>query len=393
VANHNNLANSFDDLGTDELAHIFGFLPPEDIMLARLNNKMREAAKKAIVPPTDFEVRNVVTYNAMAAMTTALPNLQQITLVDDDDEHQKYNDGEDPDERMAVQTANWTTREIDIISRFGKLRILRIFDAPLNGRYPFLFNFPLLRSLNMSYCDYLNWDLEMLTGLPLLTEVCCDSNPGLTGNINSLRVLKDILTKVVISDCDCVEGQFMDLADFPRLKTLNLIDTAVTGDIRDIGDNDFSAVIELTLPYGVYGGTGYEFQRISDVSDFMNTIHSVSKQRPTLLENWHGELSGDSPDWYEGEGYDYGYEGFDTPPFHVVFVQAGSRVGYQWKTSSGVPCEVNWLDPEPAKESSDYEKYIVELYQIERRLDIYRGFHQPPTEEEYYHLWEERDEI
>jgi len=49
---------SFDDLSTDELAHILGFLAPKDIMGARLNNKMREAAKKAIVPMTDFQVYN-----------------------------------------------------------------------------------------------------------------------------------------------------------------------------------------------------------------------------------------------------------------------------------------------------------------------------------------------
>ena len=37
---HTNMP-SFDDLSTDELAIIFGFLPPEDIMRARLNTKMR----------------------------------------------------------------------------------------------------------------------------------------------------------------------------------------------------------------------------------------------------------------------------------------------------------------------------------------------------------------
>jgi len=47
-------------------------------MLARVNKQMREAAKKTIVPMTDFQVRK--TYNAMAAMATALPNLQQISL-------------------------------------------------------------------------------------------------------------------------------------------------------------------------------------------------------------------------------------------------------------------------------------------------------------------------
>jgi hypothetical protein len=54
------------------------------------------------------------------------------------------------------------------------------------------------------------------------------------------------------------------------------------------------------------------------------------------------------------------------------------------------PCEVNWLDPEQAKESSDYEKYIEDLRGIEQQVNFYRGFHQPPTDEEYCRLWEER---
>ena len=46
---------------------------------------------------------------------------------------------------------------------------------------------------------------------------------------------------------------------------------------------------------------------------------------------------------------------------------------------------MNWLDPEPDRESSDYEKYIEVLQSIEKhgRADFYKGFHQPPTEEEY----------
>jgi len=53
------------------------------------------------------------------------------------------------------------------------------------------------------------------------------------------------------------------------------------------------------------------------------------------------------------------------------------------------PCEVNWLDPEPDRESSDYAKYIEELQDINSQVGLYRGFHQPPTEEEYYGLLEE----
>jgi len=84
---------------------------------------------KTIVPLTDFTVHDVEKYNAMTEMTTALPNLQQITLgylcshgyfyLHFGLGH-KYVDGEKPVEYRAADTANWTTHEIDIISNFRK---------------------------------------------------------------------------------------------------------------------------------------------------------------------------------------------------------------------------------------------------------------------------------
>ncbi len=65
----------------------------------------------------------------------------------------------------------------------------------------------------------------------MLKELDCIMNSHLTGNINSLRVLKDTLEKVTINSCWNVEGNFIDLADFPHLKELNLRWTAMTGDI------------------------------------------------------------------------------------------------------------------------------------------------------------------
>src|SRR6056300_1450038 len=97
AADNNDLA-SIESLSVDVLANILGFLIPADIMQARLNNKMREAAKITIVPPTyELVVDSVGNCNAMSVMATALPNLQKITLRYIDGEH-KYVDGEDPDE-------------------------------------------------------------------------------------------------------------------------------------------------------------------------------------------------------------------------------------------------------------------------------------------------------
>jgi hypothetical protein len=76
----------------------------------------------------------------------------------------------------------------------------------------------------------------------------------MSGNLSSLRVLKHTLEKVTIVNCRGVEGNFMDLADFPHLKKLDLGNTNVTGDIRNVRESDFLALESLFLPEGVYGG-------------------------------------------------------------------------------------------------------------------------------------------
>jgi hypothetical protein len=212
------------------LANILGFLLIKDIMRSRrINKKSMEAVRNTVVPPTDFLVDTVKKYNVMAVMTRAMPNLQQITICGFGG-RDKWSEGEDPNEHYAVEYADYTPHDTEIISNFRTLRYLTIDDrysGGLNGRYPFLFNsFPLLQKLRIkSGC--VKWDLNMLAGLPLLKELECLGNiNSLTGNINSLRALKDTLKKVEMSNCDLVEGNFMDLADFPHLKELDLDGTA-----------------------------------------------------------------------------------------------------------------------------------------------------------------------
>jgi hypothetical protein len=324
------------ELGTDEVASVLSFLPLRTIMSLRcVNMTWNEAARKTIVPTSAlWDVSNVANYNALRVMASALPNLQQIIIGDLDVEPQrhKYSDGEDPDEWRANRTYDCISHEIEVMSNFSKLRNLGIIaNASLNGRYPFLFNsFPLLERLSINCSNYLKWDLGMLAGLTLLKVLdCCDNELYMTGNISSLRVLKGTLEKVKINNCENVEGNFMDLADFPHLKELFLDNTAVTGDIRDIGDNDFSSLEKLGLPKGVYGGGGYVLQSISDGHDLAAAVYLLHKQRPTLLDNdgmmsWYGRLSKDSPDWYDAV--------WDDVPFDIVLVQAGSRVGYRWES-------------------------------------------------------------
>jgi hypothetical protein len=370
-------------------------------MHARLNRKMREAAKITIVPLTDFVVNSAGKCDAMNVMATALPNLQKITLGDLRDEH-KYIEGEDPDDGLAARTANATAHDIGIIANFTNLRELSIgVFVQLNGRYPCFFNFPHLQTLSISALSfsanaYLKFDLGMLSGLPSLKMFHCEFQDRLTGDLNSLIALKDTLEKVTIVRCrsPLVMGNFMDLADFPHLKELDLSGTAVRGDIRDIGEKDFPSLTVLALPKGVNGGIGHVFQRISDAQNVARIPYLFQKQRPEItLRKWYALLAVDSIDRYESlDEFDEEYA-----PVFIRLVRAGTRVGYRWESGEEYlphPCEVNWLDPEPDRESASYGKYMEELQKIEGQVYsgtqpyYFKGFHQPPTQEEFERILE-----
>eukprot|EP00984_Skeletonema_dohrnii_P038137 scaffold41013_cov250-Skeletonema_dohrnii-CCMP3373.AAC.7 len=396
-----------EDLSIDEVAIIFSFLPHVvDIMRARrVCVAWREAAKKTIVPPSEFEVDSDISYNAMRVMSTALPNLQQLSLHSLNASH-KYSDGEDPE--------RWQARR-----------------APLNGRFHVLFDFPLLQHLYVN-CAFLKWDLNILDGFPLLKElelmhtntgtgislltgnlsslrvlhklemVTLDDNPHLTGNLSSLRVLNGTLEKLFIRNCRSITGNFMDLADFPRLTELDLIGTAVEGSILDIRQDDFSVLKTLSLPSTVQGGVGYKFQHIAEVPNFMQAIHFLLRRTPTLFEKdrllraFGWKLSVDSPDWYDSDWIWHRTSirsKFPFPPFALQFIHVGPRLGWSWCDIDvdAHSCEINWLDPAPSSESSDHEAYIEDLQRIEQRTDkdFYRGYHHPPNEEQYRRLCEE----
>ena len=135
----------------------------------------------------------------------------------------------------------------------------------------------------MTDCIDLKWDLSMLSGCPQLKSFRvftwhCPLKP--TGELNDLRVLRNTLEVLVLSACHEVRGNFMDLADFPRLRWLDLLCTSIVGDIRDIGRDDFLSIeTRFLLPRTVVGGRGYEFQRISDVPSFMESIHPLLKRK------------------------------------------------------------------------------------------------------------------
>ncbi len=49
-------------------------------------------------------------------------------------------------------------------------------------------------------------------------------------------------------------------------------------------------------------------------------------------------------------------------------------------------CEMHWLEPEPDRVSNGYEYYIKGLRVIQGQINVYTGYHRPPTEDEYNEL-------
>ena len=53
-------------------------------------------------------------------------------------------------------------------------------------------------------------------------------------------------------------------------------------------------------------------------------------------------------------------------------------------------CEINWLEPEPDRESTDYEQYTDQLSDVCKEITFYSAFYNPPTEDEYNQMYNRR---
>lgn len=385
---------NFSSLSTDILPNIYRYLPLKEIMRSRrVSKKSADAVKKtseAIVANqyNYFKANSIMNYNALAVMAEAMPGLQQVSLESSKygEEDFKFNDGEDPEE--VARTAEYTTLNIvDVLTsaNFPNLHALYIdSNAPLNGKYPSLFNFSNLEKLTISRCNTIKFGFDMLAGLPSLKEFECVHNKLATGNLKDLSVCKNTLERIeiVCSDDAPIGGNFMDLADFPNLKSLSLRQTKVTGQLRDIGDNDFPVIEVLKLPSTVVGGDRYEIQRVAQAKELINDLLPLRRKRPELFSDryFHWKLSDESEDIADPRDF--------MPDYHnycFSFVQAGSRLGWRWEKKFDYtpdhPFEVHWLDPVPNKKSNDYQAYadVAKSFIPSGTGRFFKGLYEPPS--------------
>jgi len=419
-----------DILSINILPSIFGFLDWKDILHVRVCKKWRDAATETLVSPSyepkvildecgyiippkeddleesfQFNVCSGSSYAALEVLKTALPKLQQIHLSAFEQENEegirkanlflpqselpplaKFMDGEDRNVRANNNSKRrYISYDVIIITNFKYLRNLIIEDAPLNGKYNCIFNLPNLRDLSIFNCNDLIWDLDMLSGLPLLEELHCENNAGVSGDIMSLAILKDTLRELTITKCDGITGDIMSLASFPNLEELDLDATNVDcGSIRQLDpEMHFPKLESLHLPKVL--------ERIDQAQDFVGVLRLLTKrvEYPYMTVG----LADDSPDRYEG------MEDGPLPPLVVEMVKVGSRIGWRWTNDlSGYEeqsCGINWMDEEPLDGDHDgFEEYQKELQEME---GFGHGFFNdftfhPPNEKEYNNICTERKE-
>lgn len=379
-------------LSTDEIAFVFGYLSWKEILHARVCKTFKHAASLTLVPPTDsvphvlgkceFCVESTRSYRALATwMANALPNLQQICFFN----LPNINNGEDPeygqdDHRIG---SHLPAHQIDIISAYKNLTSLTLGNISLNGCYPGLFRFPLLKKLHIYDVERLKLNLEEISNCTLLEEIFFMALGHLSGDVKSLRFAKNTLQIIHIQSCSGMSGNFMDLGDFPKLEWLCLDDTSVSGDWRKLKGHHFPALNQISLPIGVYGSCMRAFDHVEDAPEVMNVICALIKRNGTVIDEgrqWH--LADESVDHYDMDIFS-----LLGPPFQIEVVHAGPRLGWRWTNGKRRGCcEVVWYDDEPIESSTENVVYVRELERLKAEIGSYRGFSRPPTEEEYCRL-------
>ena len=190
----------------------------------------------------------------------------------------------------------------------------------------------------------------MLSGLSSLKEFDCVRNKLVTGSLSSVSVSKDTLETFKIADGNVpISGNLMDLANFKRLKHVDLYNTkGISGNLGDIdADNDdhFPMLEKLLLPSTVIGGSRYEVMHLADAKQLIKDLTPLRRKRPELFEKLYWKLSEESPDTINPREDQREY---DFRNYCFFFVQSGSYLGWRWEEKFDYtpdrPFEVHWLD-------------------------------------------------
>ena len=376
------------------LSRILAFLNWRDILRSRVCRTWRQVARITDVPESiqnvwhmpDFNVNNREFVMALGWLSQELPRIQSVNVCFNVYTTKAFEIavGDDPELPLLQSACIDPPVSLCSISNFRNLKRLSINRASFNGSYPYLFDFPELRTLELVDVGRLVWDLKMLKGLPKLEHLIAVRNTHLVGRLDDVRILHRSLVKLSLTSCYQVKGDLMDLRDFSNLKEISLTDcNNIVGDIRNVRTGDFASVESFgKLPDSVFGGS--YLPCIADAASIMYSWYILKKKNPLILSPSGNGLCRLSLPIWSTERYINDVHHTRFMPTCVEFVTAGSRLGWRWTNAvRGGSCETIWLDPAPNPFDEGYDVYLRELQEVNRDVSFYKGFFGPPPQEEH----------
>jgi len=406
---------------------IFGYFDWKEILYARGTcTQWCEAARHTLVPLSvekravyeggsnppkvknypQFHVNTSRRYNMLNVMRKVMPNLQRIQLskfqgslinnfVHDEISCFQYETSEERYLEEGEESSQDGAYDVSIIADFRNLRSLVLNCAPLYGGYPCFFGFKYLQELSIhqgdDYCEMV-WDLKMLTGMSLIEKLTLIESKA-TGSISDLLFLTNTLRELVIASspnqraADCVDGDFMDLAQFTALRKLDLKwAKGIRGDVSNIQLTDFPCMQQLDLP-GV-------LLRVDQSTEIISLFTELARRSPPCIASVR--LSENSPDHFERDNNEHRHS--PPPPFTLEFVHQGTILGWRWvsyhRWGRIESCEINWLQEDLDTGSDQYHLvYREETNRLVESVGFYEGIYNLPTEEEYRAMCTVHEEI
>lgn len=356
-----------DQLQGNVLSHTLSFLPWKSVVECR---RVSQQWKLAAAQCPCKDVVQLGRTEDLASLGVCLPNVRSLAV---------------SGATSALNDANFAPARA-----FRQLRHLTCSESEdllLAFPHTILPSFRHLTELNVSLDMELQWQLQDLEALPQLRVLRAVNNWNLTGQLDQLR--SQDFTVLEFSGCRNVQGNLLDLARFPQLQEVSLNSTAVSGDVREVGEGDFPALQEIGL------SSDDHFYGIGALSSIRHAF-AVMRGRYFLTRNSTAVcpltpfplyLDSSSPDFYYGRPQQRLYASELDPPFSVETIVAGNlrRRGYRWSNLLGGCCDIVWFDPEPSNEDgSSHAAYLMDLEIImEDTSTLFQGMTEPPSLETY----------
>ena len=321
-------------LHDDVLAQILSSLPWDEVMKCRVVcPEWRDAVLSTPVQELVVDTRGIA--RALPSLATAIPCLQKL----------KFESGS-PDDKFHVDD------EMFCLARgFQRLTSLVMSRTALRTcAPPHIMQLHHLEMIDLTHAKLLVWDLADLSAIPRLKNLVCPLNNKLTGDISCLQFLSQTLVQLDLFGCSRVVGYLHSLALFPRLESLKVYGTRVTGDVRKIGLTDFPCLKDIRLGGHVYGGRSVN--RIVDAPEIMEAWCRFEARNPGIFQS------------NQSLGF-----GLDAHPYSCletvrVFQRDDRRYGWKWTDSvQEGHCDIHWINVEPRPSNVGYgDVYASEIW-------------------------------